>query len=251
MSRGARPTFLPDVPVDRILAALEAGDGEEINSGKLASAESSAALAVNAFGWFMDRPALLPPLPGLEALDWPARRVGIECKMRFPWRGGRSPNLDAAIETDTALIGIESKRFEPFRDAKRARFRETYWRPVWGEAMAPFEAVRDRLRDDPLMFKYLDAAQLVKHALGLSAQGRRTGKRPWLYYLFAEPAALKGRVISDDEKRAHRDEIATFSTMVAGAEVEFAAASYRAWLSGNMEKAASEHARRLLECFEP
>lgn len=62
---------------------------------------------------------------------------------------------------------------------------------------------------------------------------------------------MKGRVISDDEKRAHRDEIATFSTMVAGAEVEFAAASYRAWLSGNMEKAASEHARRLLECFEP
>lgn len=253
MPDAPQPVFLPGVPVERVLAALEGGDGDEIGSGKLASPESSAALAVNAFGWFIERPALLPPLPGLEALDWdwPELSVDLERRMRFPWRGGRAPNLDAAIETGTALIGVESKRYEPFRDAKRAQFRDTYWRPVWGDAMGPFEAMRDRLCDDPLLFKWLDAAQLVKHAFGLFAQGRRVGKQPWLFYLFAEPETLKGRPIADADKQAHREEIAAFGTQVAGAEVGFAAASYREWLSVDMEKAARDHAGRLLKVFKP
>lgn len=41
--------------------------------------------------------------------------------MRFPWAGGRHPWLDAAVETERYLIGVESKRFEPFRDAKSVR----------------------------------------------------------------------------------------------------------------------------------
>lgn len=251
MSNPPHDLFLPGVPAERVLAALAAGDGDEIASGKLASPESSAALAANAFGWFVERPALLPPLPGLEALDWPALSVSLERKMRFPWRGGRAPNLDAAIETNAALIGIESKRYEPFRDTKCAAFRDTYWRPVWGDAMGPFEAMRDRLRDEPRLFKWLDAAQLVKHAFGLFAQGRRAGKRPWLHYLFAEPETLKGWPIARADKQAHRAEIAAFAVQVAGAEVGFAAASYREWLSGDMEKAASDHARRLFERFAP
>ena len=57
--------FLPGVPEDRILSLLASAGGNELESGKLDSPESSAALAVNAFGWFLDRPANLPPFPPL------------------------------------------------------------------------------------------------------------------------------------------------------------------------------------------
>ena len=48
--------FLPGVPVAHIRARLAAAGGDEIRSGKFAHPESSAALAVNAFGWFIERP---------------------------------------------------------------------------------------------------------------------------------------------------------------------------------------------------
>ncbi|MCI1142060.1 hypothetical protein MOP88_06705 [Sphingomonas sp. WKB10] len=141
--------------------------GNEIESGKLDSQESSAALAVNAFGWFIERPDDLPPFPGLADLGWPAVRVDVERQMRFPWRGGRHPWLDAAVETSSHVIGIESKRFEPFRDAKTVNLSDAYDRDVWGDQMTPFTAMRDRLRAGDGAYHHLDAAQLVKHAFGL------------------------------------------------------------------------------------
>ncbi len=60
--------FLPGVPVAHVRARLAAAGGDEIGSGKFAHPESSAALAVNAFGWFIERLADIPPLPGAEAM---------------------------------------------------------------------------------------------------------------------------------------------------------------------------------------
>lgn len=37
-----------------------------------------------------------------------------------PWHGGRHPVLDRLVVTPSALIGIESSRFEPFRGGKAA-----------------------------------------------------------------------------------------------------------------------------------
>lgn len=53
--------FLPGVPAEAVLAALSRPPGNELASGKFASPESSAALAVNAFGWFLERPRSLQP----------------------------------------------------------------------------------------------------------------------------------------------------------------------------------------------
>lgn len=106
------------MPEAIVREALGRAGGQEPESGKFSSPESSAALAVNAFGWFLERPADLPPFSPLADLDWPADRVDVERTMRFPWRGGRHPWLDAAIETADHLIGVECKRFEPFRDTK-------------------------------------------------------------------------------------------------------------------------------------
>lgn len=65
--------FLPGVAAGHILARMAAAGGQEIESGKFDSPESSAALAVNLFGWFIERPARLPAIPGLEAIGTPSR----------------------------------------------------------------------------------------------------------------------------------------------------------------------------------
>jgi len=205
--------------------------GQGNRKRKTRESESSAALAVNTFGWFVERPALLPSLPGLAHAGVPAL-VDVEYCARFPWSGGRHPWLDAVVESDTYFTGIESKRYEPYRDRKTVSLSSAYDRPVWGDRMRPFERARDRLRSSELRFEYLDAAQLVKHAFGLVTDARRRGRKPVLFYLYAEPERLGRVALRPSIFEAHRGEIARFAEEIRGAEVEFAAASYREWLAG-------------------
>lgn len=242
--------LLPGVPELAVRQALSRAAGKELESGKLLSQESSAALAVNTFGWFLERASDLPAFPALTQLDWPATRIDIERQMRFPWRGGYHPWLDAAVETDQHLIGVESKRFEPFRDKKSVDFSDAYDRDVWGEDMGPYQKMRDDLKGRAVTFEFLDAAQLVKHAFGLVTEGRRIQKQPVLFYLYAEPRSRGAKEISQRDIDLHRAEVSEFSKAVAGAEVTFASSSYREWLELWVD-ATSEHAHHILQSFEP
>ena len=243
------PDFLPGVPEAHVLDRLRRAAGNEAGRGRLASPDSSAALAVNALGWFIDRPHALPPLPGAEAAG-PAQSLEIECCARFPWRGGTYPWLDAAVLTATHLIGIESKRFEPFRDRKSPGFSPAYDRPVWAPDMQRHGRLRDALRSGALRPRHLDAAQLVKHAYGLVTDARRLSRAPMLVYLYAEPASRGGRPIPPDDHARHRAEIADFAARVAGDEVVFAAASYRDWLR-TASGPAAVHAAAVIGRFAP
>lgn len=244
--------FLPGVKGEHVLARLARAGGNEVESGKLGSPESSAALAVNAFGWFIDRPELLPPLPGMES-GVPATTVDVEYCARFPWSGGRHPWLDAFVESPGQILGIESKRFEPFRDRKSVSLSPAYDRPVWGVSMGPYERMRDRLRSGAELFHYLDAAQLVKHAFGLVTDGVRKGKGPVLVYLYAEPAARNGQPIDPAAFASHRREIDRFAQAVDGAAVPFEAISYREWIAswGGCVAEVTEHGSAILRRFAP
>lgn len=237
--------FLPGVPAHLVRAAFDAAPGNEIASGKFASPESSSALAANAFGFFLDKPALLPALPGTTDAGWPATAVALEAIVRFPWRGGRHPCLDALVDTGTALIGVESKRFEPFRGKGLPDLSEAYWRPVWGDRMTGYETVRDGLKDGSLTFAHLDAAQLVKHAFGLRSEvqrpGPRQGRRAILAYVYAEPSAWPdGKPIKPDAIAAHRQDIERFAALVAGDEVGFICSSYVAVLRSQRHRARGD-----------
>jgi hypothetical protein len=223
------PEFLAGVPRDHVLNRMAKAGGNEVGSGKFMNPESSSALAINTFGWFVQRPGLLPALPGMKLGDFPLI-VDVEYCARFPWRGGRHPWLDAIVETERQLIGVESKRFEPFRGQKRPSLSEAYDRKVWGSNMAPFEAMRDALRSGRERYEFLDATQLVKHAFGLVTDATRKRKAPMLIYLYSEPAARGDRPISVAAHRRHRDEISRFAAAVKGAAVLFHATSYRHWL---------------------
>ena len=109
--------FLPGVPGHLIEEMFATAPGNEIESGNFDKPECSARLAANAFGYFLEGPKCLPPLPGWGDECWPPKSVALEKTVRFPWGGGRHPVLDVFIVTRSVLIGIESKRFEPFRTA--------------------------------------------------------------------------------------------------------------------------------------
>ncbi len=253
--------FLPGIPGEQIEGIFNNAPGNEIESGKFDSPESSAALAANAFGWFLSRARDLPPLPGCAHLTWPAASLSLEETIRFPWRGGLHPVPDVVVATESALIGIESKRFEPFRTRKPATFSEAYWRPVWGEYMQGYESVRDRLRDG-YRYTHLCAAQLVKHAFALRTVVHNRNKEyhglaPILFYIYAEPEfwPKNGRQpITKKEIAAHEQEIDHFQSSVAGDEVQFIACPYRVMLTDwkkNKEPGIRAHAAAVIERFAP
>ena len=243
------------IPRGRVLAALRRAPGNEVDSGKLDSRESSSALAANTFGLFIDRPGDLPELPRAPEIGWPAVYVGVEECVRFPWRGGRHPWLDAFVETRTHIVGLESKRYEPFRGAKAVDFSDAYWRDVWGGNMGRFQRLRDALSAAHVVFHRLDAVQLVKHALGLCAEGARRQKQPLLAYVYAEPETWSnGKCVDRAAIAVHRSEIDRFAEIVSGDEVGFLAFSYRELLERFRAAAAKdvrEHASRLKAAFRP
>ncbi len=252
--------FLPGVPGPEIEAVFHAAPGNEIAAGKFDSPESSAALAANAFGFFMRRAADLPPLPGCNDDAWPARSLTLETEVRFPWRGGRHPVLDCLVTTPSALIGIESKRFEPYRTRSASRPSDAYWRPVWGEHMKGYEGVRDGLRDEPDLWRRLDAAQLFKHAFALRTAVRRKpefhGLAPVLFYVCAEPEAWpeSGEPVDERARKRHREEIGRFAAAVTGDEVRFVACSWRRLLeiwASHEDGRIRAHANAVTERFSP
>ena len=177
--------------------------------------------------------------------------------MRFPWRGGLHPWMDVLIETPTHLIGVESKRFEPFRPkSKPGRFSRTYWRDEWGDAMGPFERARDRLHKGVLSYECLDAVQLVKHAFGLRTQGAKRKKSPVLVYLFAEPKTwpADGKPVDPEVLATHRAEAESFFQEVRGAELRLALCTYRellaAFAASPIEQ-VREHGAKIEQVFKP
>ncbi len=216
------PTFLPDLPEARIQEALARSPGNELRSGKIDGPESSAALVANAFGWFLDRPLALPALPGVPA--GAVESVDLAVEMRFPWADGRHPWLDVGIVTHTTLVGITSKRYEPFRPAKVSDFSDVYDRPVWGPNMARYTALAHGLIDGTADFRVLDAVQLVKQAYGIRTRAEKRALGTVLVYLYAEPATwASGKPVDAKRRAAHRAEVARFAQTVAGDEVVFKA----------------------------
>jgi hypothetical protein len=246
-------SLIPGLPTEQILARYERAPGNELESAKFASPESSAALVANTFGFFLQRPREFP-LPS----DWRAGpeaiRILLEEEVRFPWSGGTHPWLDVVLETQTHLIGIESKRYEPFRSPKSGAFSEAYRRDVWGRRMGPFEWLRDGLAKRPEMFQHLDAVQLVKHAFGLRTKAHSDRKAGLLVYLFAEPKAWPdGRPVTAEQRDGHAEEARCFGRLVKGAEVGFSTCSYRQLLEAMLASPVAEvraHAVLIGEKFD-
>lgn len=200
---------------------------------------------MNAFAWFIPRPNLLPVLPGAEAAGT-AVRVEVGYCARYPRNGLNHPWLHAVVITNSHLIGVVSKRCEPFREASSPRLRDTDCRPWQSSNMANRQASRQGLRDDGIVYQYLDAGGLVIHA----GEARRLRKAALLHYIFAEPSGRGAGAIAATDHWQHRAEIADFAARVSGDDVGCSACSYREWPE-TCEGAARVHALNVANTFAP
>lgn len=217
------------VSVDLIRPFFEKGAGHELN-GKMRAAHSSSALAVNSFTpWLAD--------PGRLAL---AGWSGFEC-LAFEavcptGLAGASPHLDVLAENAECVIGVESKCLEYVDPHRQQEFADSY------DALLEQYPVLERVAAEAASnYVHLNAAQLVKHMLGLL----RTypDKQATLIYLFWEPINCREWQTFGD----HRDEVGRFARAVVGGPVLFRAMTYRhlwdewslqagpAWLAAHVE----------------
>ena len=232
-------------------ADLRRGSGNELTDrpddpAKFRAAFSSAALAVNTFAPFRHHPArlVLAGVTGFERLEFE-----YACDNGLI---GTNPNFDLFACTTSAVVALESKFLEPLRP-KPAAFSDQYDRPFQGTERAPAIAepawtrMYQRLRSDPQSYRHLDAAQLVKHYLGLVHAFPALERT--LVYLYWQP----DDAVSHPEYRDLQREVADFAAAVAGCRTRFVALSYPAlwleWQHNRSQLDLSAHIARLRQRY--
>jgi len=232
---------LPGVELRQFAADLEQGDGNELES-KFLAAHSSSALAVNCFAPFKDAidDLSLSGAQGFEAMQF-------ERKCPTGLKGRRPPHLDIVAEANDRVVAIESKCTE-YLSTKRAKFAPAYEEQIlderresaWFGEMLELDAAT-------VSYRFLDAAQLVKHAFGVARCFK--GKSVTLVYLYWEPE----NAAEFPEFDAHREEISRFGERVAGSFPRFEALSYTelwsGWEASQCSPWLSEHIQALRDRY--
>jgi hypothetical protein len=175
---------------DTLVAELDRGSELAPSATRPARAYSlcsSAALVINVFAPWRgrDHGALLEALgvggPG-------GTRLAFEEPLPTGLPGD-PPTVDVALYgADGRCVAVESKFAEWLTPRPRSKrtFKDKYFPPgkgVWAAAALPrCQALAEELQDGRTRLKYLHAAQLLKHALGLAANGLRASPLVYLYY---------------------------------------------------------------------
>ncbi|MDE2733606.1 MAG: hypothetical protein OXI72_04380 [Gemmatimonadota bacterium] len=209
-----RDNLVPLVCAEDFEEELQQGDGNELDC-KFRAAHSSSALAVNSFGPFKRCKA------DLKILDAePFGSLHFERKCPTGLRGN-APNLDIFLEGESGIIGIESKLTEHLT-SKRAKFSSAYEQINEDRRKTAWFTEMLRLMKEPESYVWLDAAQLIKHAFGLTNPKTFCGKSATLLYLYWEPL----NAARYSEFFEHRREIEKFAKQVCGSSPSFRAMSY-------------------------
>jgi hypothetical protein len=236
-----RDNLLQGIELDAIRPDFEAGAGQEVE-GKMRAPHSSSALAVNMFGkWRTDPTSLrIGREAGFKSLTFEA-----QCSTGL---GGTPPHLDVLAVSRDAVLAIESKCLE-YLQVKPAFFSPSYDTIADARANSAFFKLIPGLRTNAGEFKHLDAAQLVKHYLGLSKCW--PDKRVTLLYAYWEPknASAFYQFIE------HRREVEKFYQLVrAESNFTFSAACHRElwaeWENADIPEWLSDHVRTLRQRYD-
>ena len=221
---------------------LRQGDGNELE-GKFRAVHSSSALAVNTFAPFKSEPAALRlPIGGKFA------RLTFERKCPHGIAGRRPPNVDVVLEGPDGVVAIESKCLEPlsshvakFAPAYDAEIQDARRQSAWFREM-------HRLMSEPRAYRWLDAAQLVKHAFGIAHCF--DDRSAILLYLFWEPSNAGDYPVFAE----HRAEVGRFASAMADGGPAFAAISYpelwHFWRGSSGTPWLQKHVARLTARYE-
>jgi hypothetical protein len=186
---------------------------------RMRALHSSAALVANVFDYWTERDAAplaaalgLAPLPATLSFEEPLP-TGLE---------GDPPTADVLVRFPSGYaVAIESKFTEWLvrRPRNKAVLKTKYFPPgdeVWARRGLPrCQRLAERLQGGAERYRFLHAAQLLKHALGLAMAAPRAFELRYLYYDW--PAR---------EAAEHRAEIERFAAAVAP-ELAFRATTYQ------------------------
>jgi len=229
------------VDISAICKDLKKGGGSELTSHdgrppKFQAAHSSSALASNTFGPYRNDPQRLSVggHSGFKEL-----RFEFQC----PTGAGRGiANLDVLLKGDNVVLGVESKLIE-FLTKKKADFSDKYRDVIENVADSSWRSVYNTLKNQEDLYVHLDAAQLVKHYLGLRQTFNE--KRVVLIYLYWEPLNADALPVY----RKHTEEIEDLLRRLSGTDTPLLAISYPT-LWKEMEASNAEHVARLRARYE-
>lgn len=210
------------------------GDGNETKETKttrvkMEALHSSSALPVNVFQYWQNKDvsAILHACKLINKRpfnsDTVPNTVRFEQKFEisknkkyFP----KKPNLDVVIDFNNKVYAIESKFTEPYNGNPK-ELREVYLSEqldkLWKGIPKLNELAKELSLTNDNRFIYLDAAQLIKHILGLKQQCGKTGFT--LLYLWYDVIGKYGA--------AHREEIEQFAEIAKSDGVKFRHITYQ------------------------
>jgi hypothetical protein len=199
---------------------FERGSGGElrergIRPPKMHALRSSSALSVNVFDYWRSR----DPRPLQRALGLRDRITRVSFEEQFPTGlRGNPPNVDVVLTLEgNRYIAIESK-FTEWLTPRERTIHPKYFAngtQAWVNAKLPkCQALALAFRD-AAPFRFLDAPQLLKHALGIGRTKRGHHELWYMYFDWKGP-----------ESELHALELARFSEIV-GSEIRFRALSYQ------------------------
>ena len=225
---------------------LRAGGGGELeprngNEPKFQAVHSSAALTVNCFAPFK---RYLPDLSLLHHTNFKVFCFEARCRTGL---GGMPPHLDVLLRNEEVTIGIQTKLTQLF-DTHEAKFSSSYttnrnprWCNIWYQQM-------QHLQRHNKYYKYLDAAQLVKHAFGM--RNTFPNHQTKLLYLYWQPTNTN----QPHEFIDHQNEIKDFANQVNGGTPSFHFMSYlelwNDWDNSNTPNWLKNHIKNLRERYQ-
>ena len=188
---------------------LKNGSGNELDS-KFKALWSSSALVVNNF---------VPFIKNISKINFENNifeKAGFERKFSTGL-GGTPPNLDFFMENANLLLGFESK-FTEITVETNSKFSDSYFSINYLS-----NNFMDMLKKYNNKRGYLDAAQLIKHSIGLINNKIKNGKNMILYYLYWTPINWK----EINEYNLHENELRIFSKEINNTgQIEFKSLKY-------------------------
>ena len=223
--------LLPGIKTDLIKEDYLKGSGHEW-TGKFRAIHSSAALAANTFGRWKIEPSRLTfeGYTGFNKLIFEEK-----CPTGL---GGTPPHLDVLLQSTDTVIGIESKLLEPLSLTK-PKFSASYTRDRLC-CEDEWWALLESMRQWPA--SHLDAAQLIKHYLGLR-HSYQDVNNVLLLYLYWKPLNAD----DFDNYDRHKEDLKKFQRAVQHSnKVRFIALDYlQLWDDWEKDQNMAEHAKLL------
>ena len=220
-------------------------DGSELSGtadspAKMQAVHSSSALCVNIFQYWLGRqkiPEIAAACGLCDTGSTGAEMLQFEQKFEISPKLPREPNIDIVINNGQksrhACYAIESKFTEPFSKRKHGGIKPAYLAlsEIWSDVPNLLKLAKALSPADD-RYRFLHAAQLMKHILGLKqAYGKNRFRLLYLYY--------DGY---GEESHIHNEEIKTFAEIVKKDGISFLSLTYQELIISLAEKYRSTDA---------